>query len=349
MVNGGAAFAPPLPTAVFHPTDMTTDLVLSESPPEILPASSGPTAVGGSDLYAALIADAKKPTTRRARVQDVGDVGRFLGSPSPEATCCALVAGGVSRANAVGAAYLESMRARGLSASTVNRRLSTIRRVCRLARRYELIGWTPEIDTLRSEPFRDTSGPGHTGWLRLLETTAKTAAKGPKGRRDLAMIRLLHDHGLRRAEVTALDLADVDLDGGKVWVMGKGKNEKTPMRLNKPSAVALGRWLDDRGAEPGPLFVRLDKARPSGVLTRIEGDGLHKVVGKLGSKAGLKVRVRPHGLRHEAITRVLELTNGNIDAAQKFGRHKDPKVTQRYNDNRKDQAGDMARILGEDS
>ncbi len=49
------------------------------------------------------------------------------------------------------------------------------------------------------------------------------------------------------------------------------------------------------------------------------------------------------------MTRILELTGGNIDAAQKFARHADPKTTQKYNDNRKDVAGDMARLLGEDA
>ena len=35
-------------------------------------------------------------------------------------------------------------------------------------------------------------------------------------------------------------------------------------------------------------------------------------------------------------------------AAQKFARHSDPKTTMRYDDNRKDVAGQMARMLGDD-
>lgn len=185
--------------------------------------------------------------------------------------------------------------------------------------------------------------------MRLLDVASKAAGKTAKGKRDLAIIRLLHDQGLRRAEVTALDLADVDADTGRVQVLGKGKGEKTPLTLNAPTLLALSRWLDVRGSAHGPLFVRLDKARPKGELTRLDGDALHLIVGELGRKAGLGRRVRPHGLRHEAVTRVLQLTGGNIDAAQKFARHKDPKTTQRYNDNRADVAGQMARLLGDDS
>ena len=51
---------------------------------------------------------------------------------------------------------------------------------------------------------------------------------------------------------------------------------------------------------------------------------------------------RPHGLRHSAITAALEATNGNIAEVMKFSRHKDPKVLMKYDDNRKDVAGDIA-------
>ncbi|MEW6058754.1 MAG: tyrosine-type recombinase/integrase [Actinomycetota bacterium] len=40
--------------------------------------------------------------------------------------------------------------------------------------------------------------------------------------RDTALIRFLIDIGGRRAETTALDVEDVDLDGHIAWVIGKG-------------------------------------------------------------------------------------------------------------------------------
>jgi integrase/recombinase XerC len=59
----------------------------------------------------------------------------------------------------------------------------------------------------------------------------------------------------------------------------------------------------------------------------------------------LRVRRRPsirsHN-RHSAITAALEATNGNIAEVMKFSRHKDPKVLMKYDDNRKDVAGDIA-------
>jgi integrase/recombinase XerC len=66
-------------------------------------------------------------------------------------------------------------------------------------------------------------------------------------------------------------------------------------------------------------------------------------VGGLGTKAGLTVR--PHGLRHLAITSALDLTKGDVRAVQKFSRHRDMRVLNTYDDNRRDLAGDVARLV----
>ena len=61
----------------------------------------------------------------------------------------------------------------------------------------------------------------------------------------------------------------------------------------------------------------------------------------MGESAGLKAR--PHGLRHAAVTAALDLTGGDIRAVQKFSRHRDVRVIERYDDSRQDLAGDVAR------
>src|SRR5207247_8623312 len=109
--------------------------------------------------------------------------------------------------------------------------------------------------------------------------------------RDRAMLRLLHDLGLRRSEVVGLDLADVDIEGGFVWILGKGRTQKEHLTLPEPTKAALGTWIEKRGAEPGPLFLNFDRARKGHRLTAA---GLSHVVGKLGQQAGLEVP--PHGV-----------------------------------------------------
>ena len=66
----------------------------------------------------------------------------------------------------------------------------------------------------------------------------------------------------------------------------------------------------------------------------------YRLVRRLGASVG--VTARPHGLRHTAITAALDLT-GDLRAVQRFSRHRDVRVLTRYDDNRQDLGGDVAR------
>ena len=145
-----------------------------------------------------------------------------------------LVAGPAGQANTLALGYKAHLTDRGLAPATIARRLAALRSVVKLARTLGQVTWTIDIGSPKAEAYRDTRGPGLAGWRALLAEARKKATT-PKGRRDLALVRLMHDLGLRRGEVVALDLAEVDLEAGTVAVVGKGKSEKTNVALNAPT------------------------------------------------------------------------------------------------------------------
>ena len=55
----------------------------------------------------------------------------------------------------------------------------------------------------------------------------------------------------------------------------------------------------------------------------------------------------PHGLRHTAITAALDVSGGDVRAAARFSRHADGRTLQRYDDNRTDLGGELARRVAE--
>ena len=71
---------------------------------------------------------------------------------------------------------------------------------------------------------------------------------------------------------------------------------------------------------------------------------MHRIGWALGEQAGLGV-VRPHGLRHAAITETLEVTRGDVRTVQRFSRHRDLRILMIYDDNCPDRAGEVARWL----
>jgi integrase/recombinase XerC len=157
------------------------------------------------------------------------------------------------------------------------------------------------------------------------------------------MIRLLFDLALRRGEVVRLDLADVDVAGRRLWVLGKGKREKAPLTLPDATLAAVMAWAAVLGSTPGPLFTHLEITGKGAADGRLAGQGLWTVVRTLGRAAGFEVR--PHGLRHAGITRGLDLTRGNLRAVQRFSRHADLRTLSLYDDNRSDFAEAVAALV----
>jgi integrase/recombinase XerC len=191
-----------------------------------------------------------------------------------------------------------------------------------------------DIDGVQRERYRDTRGPGAEAIGAVIRGLGDQASV--KAIRDRAIISLVYDLALRRAEAVGLDLEHLDLEAGSVSILGKGRRERETRTLPPETIKALRSWLEARGLEPGPLFLSCDRARKgSGRLT---GSGLWSVVKGLGLG-------RPHGLRHSAITEALNVTNGDVRSVQRFSRHKDVKVLGIYDDCRQDVAGMIAKRL----
>jgi len=298
------------------------------------------------DLLSAYLAG-RKATTLRAYEADLADFASFLGMGFSRDAVNRLVELSHGEANGVTLAYRAHLTERGLSSATIARRLAALRSVVKLARTLGLVSWTLEVESPKAEAYRDTRGPGDDGWKAMLSTAKREAETGEaKAVRDLALIRLLHDLGLRRGEVVALDLADVDLERGTVTIIGKGKTAGELLSLPEGTARALADWIQVRGEAPGPLFVRLDRAAKE--ASRVTDTAVYQIVQALGQRAGLNHAVRPHGLRHQAITSALDKTNGDIRSVQQFSRHADPRTILRYDDRRRDVAGSIARMIAED-
>src|SRR5919199_1332054 len=66
--------------------------------------------------------------------------------------------------------------------------------------------------------------------------------KTHEDRRDAAMIRLLIDSGMRRAELAGLKVADVDFENNVALVMGKGRRPRA-CPFGRKTAVALDRYI----------------------------------------------------------------------------------------------------------
>lgn len=157
-----------------------------------------------------------------------------------------------------------------------------------------------------------------------------------KRSRLLSMFYLLALQGLRQFEVTGLTVEDLKLDDKTAFIKGKGRDDKERIDLHPDTVQALKSYLTLSGKKSGYLFTSISRAskHDSNAMTE---RGVRKVFAGLFLKAGLPEGKSVHGFRHYFVTRILEVTSGDLLTVQKFSRHKSLTAIKYYDDRKRKQ------------
>ncbi|MGA2662534.1 MAG: tyrosine-type recombinase/integrase [Verrucomicrobiota bacterium] len=155
-------------------------------------------------------------------------------------------------------------------------------------------------------------------------------------------VRSLHDIEAPAASALAFQGS---IAQATLAVRGKGRTSKQILSVSEATRSALQAWLDARDQTTGPLFTNFDRAKKG---RRLTGVGLYRVVRDLGQCAGLKVR--PHGLRHTAITEACKAAQANgigLEEVLDFSRHsrKSIAVLMVYRDRERNVQGQLASLV----
>ena len=222
--------------------------------------------------------------------------------------------------------FLASLYRLKLESRTVARHLVTLRNFFRFAQIQELITTDPSIN-LESPKIR-RSLPGYLRLEeveRLLEQPDSAAALGL---RDRAMLEVLYSTGLRVSELIGLRVSDLDSKVGCVRCIGKGDKERI-VPVGRKALLMVEKYLRDarpkllgklRGSPT--LFVN----RRGVSLSRV---GVWKILSGYGKRAGLRVSLTPHMLRHSFATHLLE-RGADLRSVQLMLGHADISTTQIY-------------------
>ena len=161
--------------------------------------------------------------------------------------------------------------------------------------------------------------------VKVLDTAKELPA------RDRAIIVLMAYTAMRTVEVNRADLADLRTEAGKLVlaVQGKGRREKDEIVvIDNPEAVdALYRWLDERGSEPGPLFLSASDRNKAG---RLSLSAIRTIVKAAFKQAGItEASKTTHSLRHTAITNAV-VNNAPVTSVREMARHQSIETTMIY-------------------
>jgi len=193
--------------------------------------------------------------------------------------------------------FVEDQLARGLAATTINRRLAALH----------------EFFEYLSDETQDAEWPNPVNWKRHKVKPGKPLPRDVSDPdverlfaqithpRDRAMFRLMLDVGLRVGEVAALRISDLMMASGgslgRLRVRGKGDKERFVWLLTETLSVVQA-WLEQRPVvDDEALFIT---RRKKGFSVR----GIQERLAHYCRLAGVKVS--PHQLRHTFGCRMAE-------------------------------------------
>jgi integrase/recombinase XerC len=146
--------------------------------------------------------------------------------------------------------------------------------------------------------------------------------------RDLAVLEVFYSTGIRVSELVGLNWADIDTHLGIVRVVGKGSKERI-VPIGKVAVEALEKYSHELRKKwnlhcKGQTAVFLNN-RGERITTR----SVARIVEKHLRRAGIAIKMGPHGLRHSFATHLLN-SGADLRVIQELLGHASLSTTQRY-------------------
>lgn len=219
--------------------------------------------------------------------------------------------------------FVAQQREGGLSKVTIARRVATIRSFFRFLQREGYVPSNPALGLVR--PKQDRHLPS---FLSVEETTRLMEA--PAGdsfaaSRDRAILETLYSTGLRVSELVNLKVRDVDLIGGTLRTVGKGRKERmVPMGSYSIQAIrAYLKTLTPEENEPDrPLFRNQRRGR-------LTDRSVRRILNRYLFQVSVARRISPHSLRHSFATHLLD-RGADLRSVQELLGHSSLTTTQVY-------------------
>lgn len=223
------------------------------------------------------------------------------------------------------ASYIEDLKNKGRSVSTINRKLSAIRAFYKFLISGGIIEENPtgNIKTEKSEKRK-------IDYLTIeeVESLLDIPNNTIKGKRDRAILELLYATGIRVNEIVATNLEDINTKIGFVTCKGNfGKARIVP--LGNHAKKALDSYLE----EARDMFVKNNREEKALFVNfsgnRITRQGLWKILKSYGSKVGLEDRITPHILRNSFAVHMVQ-NGADLKSLQELLGNEDATAMQIY-------------------
>ncbi len=223
--------------------------------------------------------------------------------------------------------WMSYLMEKGDSASSINRKLSSLKSFYRFLKTLGIEGKRPMQGIVA--PKREHRLPTY---LRaeevetlLDENPEDTFGTDFEGLRNRLIVDTFYTLGIRRAELIGLRFRDVDMRAGTVKVFGKGGKQRIiPFgeELRASFESYLQKWRQVSNMEDGALFCRADGSPMYPML-------VYRIIRKYLALVSTQQKKSPHVLRHTFATAMLN-NGAELNAVKELLGHANLAATEVY-------------------
>lgn len=218
--------------------------------------------------------------------------------------------------------FVRNLSERGLTKSSISRKLSSIRRMFNFAIRQNLIENNPISKIPNPKVIRTLPETINVDSYLEIFSLVDKENDFKNAIRIKSVFELLYGSALRVSELCSLNISDIDFKNRSLRVSGKGSKVRI-VPLGTKSAEILREYIDSiKGASPSqPLFTDNNN-------TRITRHNVYRMV-KHYLKDHKIDKKSPHMLRHSAATHMLD-KEADLMAVKEILGHENLSTTQIY-------------------
>lgn len=178
-------------------------------------------------------------------------------------------------------------------------------------------------------PKRDCALPRHLTVDEMFALLDSIPVETILQARDRALLELLYTTGIRLSELVGLNRADIDTQGGKILVRGKGRKERL-VPMGRKAAGFLADYLErsqelaGRHHQVGRMPVFLNQRGG-----RLSGRSVARLLDAWIERCGITHKISPHAIRHSFATHLLN-AGADMRVIQELLGHASLATTQKY-------------------
>ena len=222
--------------------------------------------------------------------------------------------------------YLAQMQEKGLTRSTMARKLAALRSFVKYLCRENILAGNPIAAV--STPKQDKKLPKflYSPEIDLLMNAPDVST--PAGKRDRAIMETLYAAGLRVSELVGLNIDDLDLAQDLIKVRGKGNRERI-VPLGSMAKEALITYM-----EKSRIFLVKKSSEVKALFlnrfgNRLSARSVRNILNKYVEDIALNQKISPHTLRHSFATHLLN-SGADLRSVQELLGHVKLSTTQIY-------------------